>query len=164
MSDGVSRRVEAVQEVRCSVPAEARRAVFLILDGLPERQRSALAGRVVAALRDAKLLASSVEQHFNATETARLVSRSPEYVVREFKAGRFGPVYRDDGGWLVPASGIESWLERRRFGADESADESSRMPLKSAAPDGLQQRESVFLKGARLNRRPEPLVLEPVAD
>lgn len=104
-----------LSRVEFSVVEDVRRALFLELEGLPERQRSKLALRLTAKLRDGGWLTSGVEQHFKAVETAALISRTPEFVVKQCKAGRFGPVYRDDGGWLVPASGVQSWLAERLF-------------------------------------------------
>jgi hypothetical protein len=116
-----SKQLEGVVSVRFSTLEETRAALFLELADLPPRQRSALAARITAQLRDRGLIQQSVEQHFNATQTGQLVSRSPEHIVKECKAGRFGRVYRDDGGWLVPASGIQSWLACRIFGAEGGA-------------------------------------------
>lgn len=104
-------------EVRFSTVDDVRAAVFSELAVLPDRQRAALANRLTAKLRHGGWLGASIEQHYKATEAARLIGRTPEFVVKECKAMRFGLVYRDDGGWLIPASGIQQWLERRIFGA-----------------------------------------------
>ena len=113
----------AVAPVRVEVrfaPVDDVRAVFFAeLGMLSDRQRAATANRLAAAMRAGGWLADPVECHFNARATAAKIGRSPEFVVKECKAGRFGMVYRDDGGWLIPASGIQSWLERRIFGAED---------------------------------------------
>lgn len=103
-------------EIRFDTLKDVRAALFLELADLPDRQRAVLASRLAAKLRDGGWLADAIEQHYNATATAEKIGRTPEHVVKECKAGRFGVVYRDDGGWLIPASGIQSWLERRIFG------------------------------------------------
>lgn len=107
--------------VQFGVQEDARRAVLDVLAGerhaklLNDRQRSQLAHELVAALREAGCLASAVEQHYDATQTAQLISRCSKFVGLEAKAGRFGPVMRDDKGWLIPASGIQRWLDARTF-------------------------------------------------
>lgn len=106
-----------VLQVRLSTIEDARRAVFLILQdsSLSAAKQRSMANAITAQLREQGLLASSVEQLYKASEVALLVSRTPEHVVAEAKAGRFGVCYRDGGGWLIPASGIQSWLDRRAF-------------------------------------------------
>lgn len=109
--------------VQVSCVEDCRRAVFLGLQdaGLsPARQRAVALG-ITDRLRAQGLLASSVEQLYKASEVALLVSRSPEYVVKEAKRGGFGVAYRDDGGWLIPASGVQAWLGRRVFSGSVSA-------------------------------------------
>jgi hypothetical protein len=104
--------------VQFGVQEDARRVVADVLASVPalsDRERSRLAAELVAQLRDAGCLASAVEQHYNAAQTALLISRCPKYVGAQAKAGRFGPVMRDDGGWLIPASGIQRWLSARLF-------------------------------------------------
>lgn len=105
-------------EISFSALKDVRAALFLILDELPDRKRAALASKLAAMLRDGGWLADGIERHYKATSVAEKVSRSPEFIVKECKAGRFGRVYRDDGGWLIPASGVQSWLERRIFGEE----------------------------------------------
>lgn len=105
-----------VVEVRFSSVQDVRAAIFSILDEFPARQRSKLASKLAALLRDGRWLADPVESYYNATSTAAKLGRSPEFIVKECKSGRFGRVFRDDGGWLIPASGIESWLARRVYG------------------------------------------------
>ena len=111
-----------VVEVRFSSANDVRAAIFLILDEFPARQRSKLASKVAALLRDGRWLADPVESHYNATSTAAKLGRSPEFIVKECKAGRFGRVFRDNGGWLIPASGIEEWLAQRIYGDSEFAE------------------------------------------
>lgn len=104
--------------VEFSAPASVRAAVFEILEDLPHRQRAKLANQIADRLRRAGLLACGIEQHLRAVDVARLLSRTPEFVVKEAKAGRLGPVARDDGGWLIPASGVQSWLAARMITTD----------------------------------------------
>jgi len=94
---------------------DARRAVFSVLmeTGLTERERSRTAGAVVSRLRSAGLLGQVIEQHYSAAQVAGLLGRCAEYVVKLAKAGQFGPVARDEGGWIIPASGVQSWLSSR---------------------------------------------------
>ncbi len=104
-------------EVRFSSVDDVRALVFSELSVLPDRQRAAVANKLTSKLRSGGWLGASIEQHYKAVDAARLIGRCPEFVVKECKAGRFGRVYRDDGGWLIPASGIQEWLERRIFGS-----------------------------------------------
>jgi len=103
--------------VRISTVEDARRAVFSCLAdaGLSPAKQRTIANGITAKLRADALLASSVEQLYKASEVAVLVSRSPEHVVKEAKAGKFGAVFFDAGGWLIPASGVQAWLDRRAF-------------------------------------------------
>lgn len=57
----------------------------------------------------------AIEQHYNATRVAALLGRCDEWVVRRIKAGDFGPVSRDDGGWLIPASSVNRYLAKHVF-------------------------------------------------
>lgn len=110
--------IETVR-VEFSTLEDVRRVLFLELALLPERQRADVARRITAKLRDGGWLATSVEQLYKASQVAGLVSRSCEHVVKECKAGRFGTVYRDDGGWLIPASGVQAWLDRKQYSQAE---------------------------------------------
>lgn len=107
--------------VQFGVQEDARRVALEVLaDGhysklLNDRERSRVASMLVAALRDAGCLAQSVEQHYDATQTAVLIRRCSKYVGLQARAGGFGPVMRDDGGWLIPATGIQRWLDARLF-------------------------------------------------
>ena len=119
MTGEVISGVQFVQfvQVRASAVDDVRRAVFLALDGSglsPARQR-ALANGITAKLRAQGLLASGLEQLHKAVDLAGLLSRTPEHVVAEAKLGRFGVVYRDAGGWLIPESGAQAWLDRRQY-------------------------------------------------
>jgi len=107
--------------VNFGVFEDARRVVFCELTGLPSRQQSKLAHAVVSQLRNAGLLPGCVDQHYSATQTAALLGRSPEFVVKEISRGKLRPVYRDGGGWLVPASSIQRWLDERTFSAAKSS-------------------------------------------
>jgi len=117
----LSKQLDAAVSVHFSTVENVRRALFSNLEGLPERQRSALAAKLTRVLRDGGWLASSVEQHYKASQVAALVSRTPEHVVKECKDGRFGTVYRDDGGWIVPASGVQAWLNRKIYSGSLAA-------------------------------------------
>lgn len=114
-----------VLHVRLSAVEDCRRAVFLLLQesNLKPAEQGRTASLIAARLRDARLLASSVEQLYKASEVALLVSRSERHVVDQAKAGQFGVVYRDDGGWLIPASGVQAWLGRRVFSGSVVAKE-----------------------------------------
>jgi hypothetical protein len=114
-----------VLQVRISTVEDARRAVFSSLDesGLSAAKQRTVANSITARLRRDGLLASSVEQLYKASEVALLVSRSPEHVVKEAKAGRFGAVFFDAGGWLIPASGVQAWLDQRAFASVETLKE-----------------------------------------
>lgn len=107
--------------VQFGVQEDARRAVLAALEVLPDAQRleplqrARLASKLTLALRDAGCLASAVEQHYDAQQTAGLIQRCAKYVGLQAKAGQFGPVCRDDRGWLIPASGIQRWLDGRLF-------------------------------------------------
>jgi hypothetical protein len=107
--------------VQFGVQEDARRVIADVLaDGhhsklLNDRQRARLAQVLTSALRDAGCLASAVEQHYDAQQTAVLIQRCSKYVGLQARAGAFGPVMRDDKGWLIPASGIQRWLEARLF-------------------------------------------------
>lgn len=104
--------------VQFGVQEDARRAVLDVLAGvkaLNERERARLASGLVVALREAGCLASSVEQHYDATQAAGLISRCTKYVGHQARDGFFGPVLRDDKGWLIPASGLQRWLDARLF-------------------------------------------------
>lgn len=102
--------------VQFGVVEDARRVALQALAAVPDaRLRARLAGEVTTALREAGALAQAVEQHYNARQVAELIARCPDYVCAQAKAGAFGPVMRDDGGWLIPASGVQAWLARRVF-------------------------------------------------
>ena len=98
--------------VEFSTVEDARRRVFFELASLPdERKRARLAGSIAASLRDAGLLARSVEQHYSAADLGALLGRSAEHVGKLARRGEFGPVAKDAGGYLIPASGVQSWLD-----------------------------------------------------
>lgn len=108
-------------KVQFGVLEDARRVVLDSLNECPSldaRSRARLASVLVAALRDAGLLAQSVEQHYSATQVANLLNRSSKHVAQQAKAGAFGPVALDDGGYLIPASGVQQWLDRRILGSN----------------------------------------------
>jgi excisionase family DNA binding protein len=94
---------------------EARRAVFMALDGLQPRERSRAATAIVERLRAAGLLARGIEYHYSATDAAKLIGRSDEYVTERCMSGELSPVMRDGRGWLIPASTLQKWLDEHTF-------------------------------------------------
>jgi len=40
--------------------------------------------------------------------------RSDRWVKDKAKAGEFGEVFRDNGGWLIPEAGLQAYLSRHR--------------------------------------------------
>ncbi len=60
-------------------------------------------------------LSRDVEQHYSAADAATLLGRTPEYVVQQIRKHQFARVSRDGGGWLIPASSIQRWLEAHSF-------------------------------------------------
>lgn len=105
---------------------DARRVVQDALSQAPTlsaRERSRLSAELVADLRDKGLLAQCQEQLYTAVQAARLISRSPKYVAQQAKAGALGPVGLDDGGWLIPASGLQRWFTARLFLSSNSSQE-----------------------------------------
>jgi hypothetical protein len=97
-------------------PVEDVRVLFLrLLDFIPERKRAALAARLADALQARGLLSGGLQPHYTAVQVGQLLSRGPEWVAARVKAGDFGPCSRDDGGWLIPASGVNAYLARRVF-------------------------------------------------
>lgn len=110
-----------ITRIQLSTLDDARRVVLDLLDCVPERSRGRLAGQVVAALRDAGLLAASIEEHYSAAQVARFLGRSAEWVSDRARAGDFGRVVRDDGGWLIPASGVQRYLDAHSFYAEVKA-------------------------------------------
>ena len=107
-------------EVRVSPVDDLRAAVFSVLAELPDRKRAAVTSRILQVLKSGRWLAGNIDQHYSAADAARLLGRCPEYIAREAKSGRLGVVYRDDGGWIIPASGLQAWLDRRIFSGSVS--------------------------------------------
>lgn len=72
----------------------------------------------------------NAERHFSVKEAQAGVfpSRSVQWIIRQVKAGAFGPVAADGGGWLIPESGLVAYLERHRVmpGADAPPGATSR--------------------------------------
>lgn len=101
--------------VEFGVIEDARHVIYAGLDGLEPRAQARLANKLTAALREAGLLSQAVEQHYNLRQLCALVGRCEKHLKAELIAGRFGTVMRDDGGWLVPASGVQGWLVARVF-------------------------------------------------
>lgn len=97
----------------------ARRVALARLVWLPVRSRERAAASVAEALWRAGFFSGQVEQHYSAARVAELVGRCPEHVVSQVKAGQFGPVFRDAGGWIIPASGVQRWLASRLVSVPE---------------------------------------------
>jgi hypothetical protein len=101
---------------------DARRVVFLELNKvrnrkLSDQERSRVASRIAAALRDAGVLGSGIEQHYSAAQVAVLCGqRTSAWAVQHAKAGAFGRVFFDGGNWLIPASGVRDYLDRHAVG------------------------------------------------
>ena len=91
----------------------ARRVIERELAGLGARQSARLAGRIAAGLRDAGSLGGCVDKHYSAADLGRLLGRSKRFVAAQAKAGAFGRVFFDSGGWMIPASGVREWLSNR---------------------------------------------------
>lgn len=97
---------------------DARRVVFLELGQftgrkLSELERAKVASRLAAALRDAGVIAGSIEQHYSAAQVAALCGqRTSAWAVKHAKQGDFGAVFFDGGNWLIPASGVRDYLDR----------------------------------------------------
>jgi hypothetical protein len=110
-----------ILRVEVSVVEDARRAVFCCFAGvLPDPKRMQVATVLTRALRAAGLLGQSIEQHYSAADVARLLGRSPDWVLARIRAGDFGACSRDSE-WLIPASGVQSWLADHLSRAQEVA-------------------------------------------
>lgn len=96
--------------------ADARRAVFIALEGFEPRMRSKMAAAVTERLREAGLLAQAVEQHYSAVQLGVLLGRSDEHVMQLIRRGELAPVSRDGRGWLIPASTALRYLSEHTFG------------------------------------------------
>jgi hypothetical protein len=56
-----------------------------------------------------------LEAHYPPKVVAALLGRSERWVIDQAKAGAFGAdVFKDGKGWLLPASGINAYLDRHR--------------------------------------------------
>lgn len=98
----------------------AARVVFSELSrlDLQERARKRLAQEIARALHAAGFFIGDVEQHYSAVRLAELLARTPEYVAQELcPRSEHGPVYRDNRGWLIPASTALAWLEAHEVAA-----------------------------------------------
>ena len=106
---------------------DARRLVFSELEGLvsrrlSEQERSRMASRLAARLRDEGLLGQSLEQCYSAAQVAALCGgRTSAWAVKRARLGDFGPVFCDGGDWLIPASGVWSYLGRHQVAAPPQA-------------------------------------------
>jgi len=60
-------------------------------------------------------------QRLYTIEETRLLfgGRSSRWVTRHIKAGDFGEVIRDAGGWLIPEAGIQGYLARHRISRED---------------------------------------------
>lgn len=54
----------------------------------------------------------AVEAMYPVRIVAGLFFRGENWVIERCKAGDFGQVYRDGGGWMIPASGLNAYLRR----------------------------------------------------
>lgn len=58
-------------------------------------------------------MTKALEAHYPPRMVAALLFRSERWVVDAAKRGAFGPrIVKDGGGWLIPASGINAYLDR----------------------------------------------------
>lgn len=110
-----------MERVEFSLAEECRRAVVAALEeaGIPRRPAGVAASRVVDRVRAAGLLHGDVERHYSARQVAELLGRSPAFVVGLIRAGALRPVYRDGGGWMIPASAVNTWLAGVAYGLPE---------------------------------------------
>lgn len=59
-------------------------------------------------------MSRALEAHLPPWRVAALLDRCEKWVIQRAKAGDFGPVFRDDGGWLIPAAGVNEYLRRHQ--------------------------------------------------
>lgn len=66
-------------------------------------------------------MAFKVERFLTAPDVRRefFPTRSSKWILGKIKAGAFGEVAKDGGGWLVPESGVLGYLERHRVAPGE---------------------------------------------
>lgn len=99
---------------------DARRLVHELLAVARQRrlsdvERARLASRIAAGLRDAGLLGQSLEQCYSAADVGALCGgRTSAWAVKHARLGDFGAVFCDGGDWLIPASGVQEYLQRHR--------------------------------------------------
>lgn len=58
-----------------------------------------------------------VEMHYTVPEICLLIRKASNYVRRKIKAGEFGAAFFIDGDYIVPASGVNLFLQRHRLEA-----------------------------------------------
>jgi len=60
-------------------------------------------------------LKATVQAYYSVRDVRRIFfpSRSIRWITDRAKAGAFGPVVRDAGGWLIPEAGILAYLSER---------------------------------------------------
>jgi hypothetical protein len=56
----------------------------------------------------------TLQEHLPAAVVAERLHRCTKWVIQRAKDGDFGAVFRDDGGWLIPASGVNSYLAKHK--------------------------------------------------
>lgn len=58
-----------------------------------------------------------VEMHYTVPEICLLIRKAANYVRRKIKAGDFGTAFFIDGDYIVPASGVNAFLQRHKLGS-----------------------------------------------
>lgn len=56
-------------------------------------------------------MSAAVEMHYTAVEVGLLIRKSVRYVKDKAKAGAFGAVFFVDGDYIIPASGVNAFLQ-----------------------------------------------------
>lgn len=103
-----------VVRVQITSLEDTRRVIFSCLASVvPAKEQARQARLITAKLRDARLLCTSLEQHYSAAQVGALCGgRSSAWAVKHARLGDFGPVACDGGHWLIPASGVQDYLSR----------------------------------------------------
>lgn len=56
---------------------------------------------------------NGIETHYTPEQVGKLCGgRGSVWAIRKARAGEFGRVVCDSGGWLIPESGVNSYLSR----------------------------------------------------
>jgi len=58
-----------------------------------------------------------LEAHYAPAHVAALLFRSESWVIKSLKKGEFGRCVFD-GQWLIPASGVNAWIDRHAIDFD----------------------------------------------